>query len=81
VKANQAKKSWSSVFLDESQFKQFLKLVRQEGIKSISMGDVSIEFQEKSFVFPGELKSDSLPQLSDEERKKQEDDLLFHSAG
>lgn len=66
---------------NEKDFRQLLKLARSEGVRSLSIGAMTIEFQETKFVTPGELKPEPLAPVSDDELRRQEEELLYYSAG
>lgn len=75
------KTDWAHILKDEKGFRSFLQLARSEGVRAITVGGITIQFQETKFVTPGELKPEPAPQLSEEEKRRKEEEDLYWSAG
>lgn len=84
MKKASPKFTWQLLAKDKAQFQSFLSLMRAEKVKSIEVDGIKVEFQEAKYIQEvpaGKLQVDRLPELTEEQKQKEFDDILFHSAG
>ena len=63
--------------------KELVIWMRSQGVASFKMGELEAAFAPEAFL-QAIVGKDAAPpeaEVSDEQRKKEEDDLLYHSAG
>jgi hypothetical protein len=77
----QQKSRWTELAADTDTFGRFLSFVRDQHVKSIELDGIKIEFQSATYVSTGTPQADRFPELTEEQKKKEEEDLLFHSSG
>lgn len=75
------KNRWIELLEGQKQFSEFLAFIREQKVKKIEIDGIAIEFQEGKFVSHGEPKIDSLPQLTPDQQRKAEEEILYYSAG
>jgi len=77
---------WLEILEQSKEFSAFLSLMRKQNIKSIEIDGIKVEFQPVKYfkrkpVTPDEIRVDRPAQLSEEEQKKQDEEVLFWSSG
>lgn len=72
---------WTELLSNKESFAAFLSFIREQKVRSIDLDGIKIEFQQATYVSKGEPKIEPLPELTDEQKKKEEDSLLFYSSG
>lgn len=75
------KSRWTELVADRENFGQFLSFIREQKVRSIELDGIKIDFQEAKYVSQGIPQVDRLPELTEEQIKKEEEDILFHSSG
>ena len=75
------KSRWTELNSDKENFAAFLSFIREQKVKTIELDGIKIDFQTATYVSSGSPVLDRLPELTDEQKKKQEEDILFHSSG
>jgi hypothetical protein len=73
--------AWLEIAEKPDAFKRFLDLCRGEGVREISVGEISVKFQEMKIVAPGKLEVEPISSMSEEEKKKGDEEILYWSAG
>jgi hypothetical protein len=73
--------AWLEIAEKPDAFKRFLDLCRSEGVREISVGEISVKFQEMKIVAPGKLEVEPISSMSEEEKKKGDEEILYWSAG
>lgn len=75
------KSRWTELAADRTAFGEFLSFIRDQKVKIIELDGIRVEFQDAKYVSTGIPQVDRLPELTEEQRKKQEEEILFHSSG
>ena len=75
------KSRWTELLSDRENFGQFLSFIRESKVKTIELDGIRIDFQDAKYVTAGAPQADRLPELTDEQKKQEEEAILFHSSG
>lgn len=75
------KSRWTELLDEQERFGRFLAFVRDQKVKGIELDGIKIEFQDAKYVSQGNPQVDRLPEMTDEQKKKEEEEILFHSSG
>jgi hypothetical protein len=72
----------SAIMESQSAYKAFFSFLRAEGVSAIELEGIRLEIlKDKPAPYVGELQAPLLPEMTEEQKQKEHDDLLFHSSG
>lgn len=72
---------WQAIVKNKKDFHSLISFLKSQNIKTFKSGGLSIEFQEKSYVIPGEPRIEPMQPMSEEQIKAEEEANLFWSSG
>jgi len=74
-------KKWLTLLENKKEFSALVSFLQSKRVKCFEYDGIRLDFQEVKYVSAGEPKIDTPPVISDEQKQKEEEEILFWSSG